>query len=316
MNRKVAAPRRRSRLAVWLEHHAWSLRASGVRLGQRPFGTLLTMLVLGFALALPLTLGLVLDNARVLTQALGQGKSLSVFLHPGDPADAAEELARTLRERDDVASVTLKSPEQGMAELASLQGFGEALSVLDANPLPWVLLVEPQAHLDVAAVAALAGNLRQMSAIDLVQDDGAFRERMHALVALGTRALLLLAVLLALAVLLVVGHTVRLDMRSRAEEIAVLQLAGASPRFVRRPYLYAGALYGFGAGVITVLLLVVLELMLAAPVARLAASYAGRLDLRGLPLPLLLAVPFAAALLGWLGARVVGARRLGATVPR
>lgn len=312
---KNAATARRSRVKVWLEHHAWSLRACGERLARHPFGTAVTMLVLGLALALPLTLGLVLDNARAVTRALGEGQSLSVFLQPGGTQAQAESLAASLRGRSDVAAVSLKSPAQGLAELSSVQGFGDALAALDSNPLPWVLLVAPRDGLDAAAVATLATVARAMPGVDLVQDDGAFRARMHAVMALGARALLALAVLLGCAVLLVVGHVVRLDIRSRADEIGVLQLAGASPRFVRRPYLYAGACHGLGAGLVAVLLVVALELLLAAPAARLAASYAGRLSLHGMPWPWLASVPPAAAVLGWIGARLVGTRRLGATLP-
>lgn len=314
--RKPAPAARRSRLGVWMEHHAWSLRASLQRLGRHPLGTALTMLVLGLALALPLTLGLVLDNARVVTRALGEGESLSVFLHPGQDAASAQALAAQVRRRADVTTVDLKSPAQGLAELSSVQGFGDALAALDSNPLPWVLLVVPRDGLDAAAVGTLATALRAAPGVDLVQDDGAFRARMHALMTLGARALLALVALLGCAVLLVVGHVVRLDIRSRADEIAVLQLAGASPRFVRRPYLYAGAIHGLGAGIVAVALVAGMEALLAAPAAQLAASYAGRLSLHGVAVAWLALVPLAAAVLGWCGARLVGTRRLGATVPR
>jgi cell division transport system permease protein len=307
---------RRSRLAIWREQHAWSLRACLERLGGRPFGTFMTMAVLGLAMALPLALWLLLGNARLLTQALGDGQSVSVFMRPQRDQKAAEALAAQLRQRSDIAAVTLKSPQQGLTELAAMQGFGDALATLEDNPLPWVLLVEPREGLATADVGAMAQALRKLPGVDLVQDDGAFRDRMHALLALGTRALLLLAALLALAVLLVVGNTVRMDIRGRAEEIAVLQLAGASTRFVRRPYLYAGFFYGLGAGIVAVLLLLLLEAMLAAPVARLVASYGGRLEIRGVDPLVLLAVPLAGAVLGWLGARLVSARRIGATLPR
>lgn len=316
-SRRHTAPNRRSRFAVWLEHHGWSLKASVLRLfGQRPLGTIVTMAVLGFALALPLSLWLLLGNARMLSQALGEGQSVGVFLHPQATQSAAETLAAELRQRPEIAAVNLKSPAQGLTELSAVQGFGDALAALDQNPLPWVLLVEPRSGLDAARIAALATSLRVLPAVDLVQDDGAFRQRMHALLALGTRALLLLAGLLGLAMLLVVGNTVRMDIRGRADEIAVLQLAGASPRFVRRPYLYAGAWYGLGAGLIAVALMAVLEWLLAAPAAQLAASYGGDMALRGLAAGLLLTVPVAAAVLGWIGARLVGTRRLGGAVPR
>jgi cell division transport system permease protein len=126
----------------------------------------------------------------------------------------------------------------------------------------------------------------------------------------GNRVVLIVASLLALAALLVVGNTVRVDIASRSEEIGVLRLVGASKAFVRRPYLYAGIWYGLFSGLLAAALAVVIELALAQPVARLSAAYDGRLQVGGLPTWLLLAVPLVAALLGWLGARLVSAWQL------
>ena len=87
-------------------------------------------------------------------------------------------------------------------------------------------------------------------------------------------------------------------------------LIGASGPFVRRPYLYAGIWYGLFGGVLASLLAVAIELSLVAPVEQLNAAYAGQLELGALPLWLLLATPLAAAVLGWLGARLVSAWQL------
>ena len=308
--RATARSSRRSRMAVWREQVVWALRASVQRLAGRPFGSVLTMLVLGVALALPLALWLLLGNAQSMLGTLGDSRALSVFMQPtGDKAEA-QTMATQLGQRQDVLAVALKSPQQGMAELAAMQGFGDALESLSYNPLPWVLLVQPAQHGDGGVVNELATYLRSLPGVDMVQDDAAWRERMQALLALGTRGFQLLAGLLVLALLLVVGQTVRQDIRSRAEEIAVLQLAGASARFVRRPYLYAGAWYGLGAGVVAVLLVLLVELFLHDPAVRLLTSYGGHLHLQGLPLRLLLLVPLLGMALGWLGARAVSSHHL------
>jgi cell division transport system permease protein len=265
---------------------------------------------MGFALALPLSFGLLLGNLQHLSTALGQTQAISVFMQVDQHADAAQTLANQLREREGVVEVSVRTPKQGMAELSSMQGFGDALQSLDYNPLPYVLVVKPVAHMQTEQAATLLGWLRARTGVDRVQDDGAWRQRLNALLAVGTRAVLLLAVLLALAALLVVGNSVRLDIQSRAEEIAVLRLVGASPAFVRRPYLYAGLWYGLAGGLVAAVLTLLLEWALSGPVARLAASYGGQLHFGGLPLWWLALVPVLAAFLGWLGARLVSARQL------
>lgn len=294
----------------WREHHGWSAADSLRRLAARPLGSLLTIAVMGLALALPLAFYLLLGNVQQMGRALGQQQAINVFLQPDQGESQAHLLAKQLGDRSDVAAVTIKSPQQGLDELAKMQGFSGALDALEQNPLPWVLMVQPKPGLDAPAVARLVGDLRDLRSVAQVQDSGTWRQRLDALLGVGDRVVIALALMLALAALLVVGNTVRVDIASRSEEIGVLLLVGASGAFVRRPYLYAGIWYGLFSGILAVLLALAIEYALSGPVAQLSQAYDGKLHLAGLPLWLLLAVPVAAAALGWLGARLVSAWQL------
>ncbi|HEX7341253.1 MAG TPA: permease-like cell division protein FtsX [Rhodanobacteraceae bacterium] len=298
------------RLATWREQHAWCLAASMQRLAARPLGTALTVLVMGFALALPLAFWLVLGNLEHLAGTVGRTQAINVFMQTQARPEAVAALAGELRQRDDVAAVSIRTPAQGLSELASMQGFAKAVAALDYNPLPYVLVVEPRQHAPAAAVQALIAALRVLPGVDQVQDDGTWRQRLDALVDAGQRVAVVLALLLALAALLVVGNSVRQDIRGCAGEIAVLKLVGASHAFVRRPYLYAGLWYGLASGVVASVLVAIVEMALAGPLGRLAASYGGQLALGGLTWWQLLMAPLLAAFLGWLGARLVSARWL------
>ncbi len=308
--RPATARARPRRVAAWREQHAWCLAASIRRLAARPFGTLLTVLVMGFALALPLAFWLVLGNLQHLAGNIGRTQAVNVFMQVDAQPTAVTALAAQLRKRADVAGVTIKTPDQGLKELASMQGFAKALGTLDYNPLPYVLVVAPREHASATVVDKLVDALRAMPGVDQVRDDGAWRQRLDTLVDLGRRVVIVLALLLALAALLVIGNSVRQDIRSRAGEIAVLKLVGANPAFVRRPYLYAGLWYGLAGGVVAAILVLVIEAALAGPVGDLAASYGGRLELAGLVWWQLLLAPVVAGALGWLGARIVSARWL------
>ncbi|HET9836000.1 MAG TPA: permease-like cell division protein FtsX [Rhodanobacteraceae bacterium] len=312
----IARERRRSRFAIWREQHAWACASSLRTLGSRPLGTALTVLVMGFALALPLAFYLLLANVQRLSGNLGESQSISVFLQPSTRAAAAHALEEQLRGRADISEVAVKTPQQGLAELASVQGFGEALHALPDNPLPFVLLVQPRGDLTRAQTDALVAALRASSSVDVVQDNGVWRARLDSFIALGQRITVLLASLLALAALGVIGNTVRLDIRSRAEEIIVQRLVGASAGFVRRPFLYEGVWYGVLAGVIAVALVIALEWGLATPVHALAANYAGQLAFGGLAVSLLILIPLMAALLGWVGAFLASTRHLALSQPR
>ncbi|HEY8587673.1 MAG TPA: permease-like cell division protein FtsX [Rhodanobacter sp.] len=297
-------------IASWHEHHRWSAASSLRRLAARPLGSLLTIAVMGLALALPLTFYLLLGNVQQLGKTLGQSQTISVFLQPGQGATQAQLLAKQLAELPQVAAVAVKTPQQGLDELAKMQGFAGALQTLDDNPLPYVLQLQPREGTSAKALDDMVADVRTWRSVDLVQDSGSWRQRLDALLAVGNRVVLALASLLALAALLVVGNTVRVDIASRSEEIGVLLLVGASGAFVRRPYLYAGFWYGLFSGILAALVAVLIEFTLAVPVAQLSHVYDGKLQVGGLPPWLLLAVPVVAAALGWLGARLVSAWQL------
>jgi cell division transport system permease protein len=320
MRKKGAEPRStrtplRGRLAAWRNQHFYSFFSSLGRLVARPWATGLTVLVLGFALALPLLFWLVFDNARELSGGLREAREVTAFLKPGTDAKVADTLAGELRKRADVADVLIRTPEQGLAEFRQLSGFGEALDALQANPLPTVLVVTPHESSGTDN-PAVVGDLKADARVDLVQYDAAWRRKLSGILHFGERVVAVVAALLALATLLVIGNTVRMDIQARSAEISVMQMIGAGNGFVRRPFLYAGLWYGLLGSVFALLLVAAVELSLAEPIGRLLDSYAHRFTLHGVGVAAAFVVVAASALLGWLGAYVVTARHLAAGRPQ
>jgi cell division transport system permease protein len=312
-----AARAQRLGLRAWREQHLYSLFSSLGRIAARPLATLLTLLVMALALAMPLLLFVLLDNAQQLRGDMQQAGAISVFLKPNQDAAVAETLARRLRARAGVASVTVKTPEQGLQEFRSQSGFADAMKVLHENPLPAVLVVTPRADAAGAdAPAQLAGSLGAEPEVDLVQYDAAWRQRLDAILGAATRFAEVLAGLLALAALLVVGNTVRLDILGRSEEITVMQLLGASSAFVRRPFLYTGLWYGAFSAVLALAVIAAVELLLFKPLADLVASYDHRFAIHGMGWQPALATLALGAALGWLGAWLAASRHLLRGTPR
>lgn len=297
-------------LKAWLDHHAYSLVSALGRLAKRPGSTLLTIGVMAVALALPLGLALVLDNVNRFAGSAQQSRQIALFLSVDVDAAGATAMAGRLRAREDVAAVELRTPDEGLAELREQGGLDLAIDALDENPLPHVLMVTP-----LGDGAMLADTLREADGVELVQHDAEWRRRLDGWLRFGGRVALVLALLLGLGALLVVGNTVRLDIQSRRDEIGVLQLLGASDGFIRRPFLYLGAWYGLGAGLLAIALLTAANLSLDAPLAELAESYGSDFALRGLSVPQAAWVLLGATALGWLGAGVVTGHFLRQTRP-
>lgn len=304
----------RERLSAWRDQHFYSLFSSLGRLAARPWATLFTVLVMGLALALPLLFFLLLDNTRQLSGGLREAREATVFLKMDVNVQTAQHFAQELRNRGDVTAVILRTPDEGLVEFKQLAGVSDALEVLPHNPLPSVLVVTPltQEGEDPKLIADLQLDQR----VDLVQYDAAWRRRLSAILNLGERAVQVLAAVLALATLLVLGNTVRLDIQSRGEEIAVMQLIGAGKGFVRRPFLYAGFWYGLLGGLLAVLVALGVEFALATPVDGLAASYDYRFTLRGVSVSIALIIIMGSAGLGWLGAYLASSRHLIASQPQ
>ncbi len=301
-----------SRLRAWREQHLFALVSSLGRLLQRPVATALTVGVMAVAIALPLGLSLALGNLERFSGSVSESREIGVFLLPSVDGEQAQAMAAGLRQRPDVAGVGVRSPDDGLAEFQAMSDLAGALEVLEGNPLPWVLVVQPGGDGDGAALAAALAALPE---VEVVQHDAVWRQRLSAWLAFGERVVQVVAVLLGLGVLLVVGNTVRLDIGARAEEIAVLQHLGATDGFVRRPFLYLGAWYGLAAGLSALVLLVLAGLALQGRLSALVASYGSQFELAGPGWRGTLVLLAGAAAMGWLGAWLATGHHLRQTRP-
>ena len=302
------------RLATWLDHHAYSVVASFGRMLRKPWATLLTVGVMAVALALPLGLALVLGNIARLGGEVQASRDVAVFLKPDVAGVRAAELADELRRRGDVADVVLVSPSDAVAQLRQSPDLAAAIEALGEQAaeaaLPTLLRVTPRGD-----ELLLGQSLQALPEADHVQQDAQWRLRLDAWLGFGRRVVLVLAALLGLGALLVVGNAVRADIQARRDEISVLQHLGATDGFIRRPFLYLGAWYGLGAGLLALGLLSTAAVFLRAPLAELSARHGSQFALSGLNPAQAVLVVLGAAVLGWLGAGLVTGHYLRQTRP-
>lgn len=317
---EVAARRAPSRLRqaanAYVSAHGRALVGALGRLYRMPLASLMTAAVLGVALALPAGFLLLLANLQGVTAGWEADARLSVFLKTDVTPDRYRALAATLEQDPHIAATTLVTPEQALEELRAVSGMQDALALLDGNPLPAVLLVQPAAGADPEAAAALAKRLEELPEADLVQLDQAWLQRLASVVELARRGTLVVAAMLGIAVILVVGNTIRLAIESRREELVIIKLLGGTDAFIRRPFLYEGCWYGLLGGVLALLLVETALLLLRGPAATLAASYGSALMVHGLGLAGVAGLLGAGILLGLAGSRLAVGRHLRAIEPR
>ena len=295
-------------LQRWVGEHARVLVATLGKLTREPGSALLTAAVVGITLALPAGLHVLVQNVSAVSYSWEGSLQASLFLKDSVGVERGRELAGALKRRPGVAAASYISREQSLVEFRELSGFGEALELLQDNPLPAVIVVTPQRDLAQARMQALMQELAALPEVEVAKLDQKWLDRLYAILAIVERAVLVIAALLALAVTLTVGNTIRLEIENRREEIIVMKLIGAPDSFIRRPFLYTGLWYGFAGGVLAWLLVHGALLVLAAPARRLAGLYGSSYELSGLgpgPSALVLASGLALGLLGagWTVAR-------------
>lgn len=304
-------------LGVTSARHLQALLSSLGKLVRAPLATLLTLIVIALALALPAALRVFVINAQAATGNFASAVDMSVYLKTDVPLAKAQQLAQSAQQRADVASVTLIPADQGLQEFRTYSGFGDALTALKENPLPHVLHVRPRT--DYTSGAALESLKRYFSAwpeVDMVQVDAEWVMRFNAILEVLRHLLLIAAALLGVGVLAVIGNTIRLEIQGRRAEIEVTKLVGGSNSYVRRPFLYTGMLYGLGGALLAWGIVAIAIVILGAPVATLARLYGSRYVLRG-PTPADVGILLGAGVvLGWFGAWISAARHLRDIEPR
>lgn len=303
-------------LQIWLAQHLQCGVASLGALWRAPLGTALTSSVIGVALALPLSLYVLVQEASNVSARFGSGFEISAFLRMEVVDLQADMLMRKLARRPDVASVRMIGKEAALAELRTAAGMSAGLEAFaGASPLPVVLVLTPASE-DRTAIQDLVAALNELPQVDAVLADQAWLERLRALLLLARRILWLFAAMLGAGVTLVVGNTLRLSVEARREEVEIAKLFGASDAFVRRPFLYQGLLYGIAGALVGCVLVVAGALLLTDPVARLGAEYETTIAVPMPHLTHLAGLVGCGAGLGLLGAWVSVGRHLRAVQPR
>ncbi|MDT8403573.1 permease-like cell division protein FtsX [Sulfuriflexus sp.] len=306
-----------TRLKVYIARHLQVFFSTLGELVRAPFSNMMTIAVIGIALALPTGLHVLLQNVQQVSAQWDGAAQISLFLHQQTTDKQVEQLAGLIRKRQDVSTVTSITREAALEEFRQNSGFGEALDALEDNPFPPVIVVYPTSEADnIESVQAMLKMLGERPEVEHAQLDMQWLKRLYTIMDIGRRGIWVLATLLSISVLLVVGNTIRLAIESRREEIEIIKLIGGTNAFIRRPFLYTGFWYGLTGGVISWLLITTSLWLLGGPVNRLATLYDSHYALAGLDLAASLGLLGASILLGLGGSWLAVTRHLHAIEPQ
>lgn len=312
----LAPVRASSPLKIWALRHVSTCIGALGRLAKQPFANFMTILVIAVTLAVPAAMHLMIKNAQSISGKLENALDFSVYLVADTTIDEAKNLANIIGQRADVESVVFVSAEEALAEFKEHSGFGAALDHLQGNPLPHTLVVRPSGANTAQSMTLLNEELSSLPETDLVQVDTEWVQRFLAILDMLQRAILMGGILLGVAIVVVIGNTIRLDIQNRREEIEVTKLIGATNAFVRRPFLYTGLWYGLGGGLLALGLVAYGLYALDEPITRLAGLYNSSFRALALDLRESLTIVGVGVLLGLTGSWIAAARHMRRIEPR
>ncbi|HUX31070.1 MAG TPA: permease-like cell division protein FtsX [Thiobacillus sp.] len=284
----------------WLRHQKHAFTAALRRLGAQPVASLLTALAMGVAISLPGGLYLALGNLDRLAGDLPAQPEISVFLDAGASTAQKQTITERLRQTD-IAEARYVPKDEALAALSSAQDLADITAGLTQNPLPdaWVVRPKTASREELVRVAVALGKLPGVAETHL---DSQWADRLQAALAIGRTGVWLLAGLFAIALVAISGNAIRAQVLARRDEILVSRLIGATDRYIRRPFLYVGALQGLLGGLAAGGVLAIASVILRAPVERLAGLYGSAFHLLPPTTIEIVAVLGLTVLFGWLGA--------------
>lgn len=286
----------------YLNNHKKVAKATLEQHKARPIASFFTCSVVGIALVLPALLAILLGNLQSAKLNWDGNAQITLFLKQGIPELDAGVLAQNIEARGNVLDASFVHNASALEELKTLFKMEDALAHLDENPLPHTIVVTPDPLLkDLTQIERLSQQLEALAEVDHALLDALWVQRLHSITQFLERGVWLIAIMLAIAVLLIVGNTIRLAIENRREEIIVLKLVGGTDQFVCRPFLYSGMFLGLGGSLIAIILIQITIFLLNGPIETLAQSYQSQFTLSGLNFESTLFLLVFGIGLGWLG---------------
>ena len=292
----------------WLRHQKHALTSSIRRLAAQPVATLLTALAMGVAISLPSGLYLVLGNLSTLAGNLPAQPEISVFLEDDVSSEQKQAIAARLKQPD-IAQARYIPKDEALAALSASQDLSDITAGLTRNPLPDAWVVRPQDP-SREVLDRVSNGLKALPGVSETHLDSQWADRLQAALSIGRTSVWLLGGLFAIALIAISGNAIRAQVLARRDEILVSRLIGATNRYIRRPFLYLGALQGLLGGLAAGSVLALAGWMLQSPVEHLAGLYGSAFQLIPPTLTESAAVLGLTTLFGWIGAWISVTRTL------
>ncbi|WP_373820258.1 permease-like cell division protein FtsX [Glaesserella sp.] len=287
------------------------LRSLRQDLLKRKFGTLLTILVIAVSLTIPTVSYLLWKNTSQAASEFYPEPELTVYLHKNLAENDVQTVVERIRQfdADKIESLNYISRQQSLDEFRTWSGFGDALDILDDNPLPAVVMLKPKSDFTSPEnMLALRDGLQKIKGVQEVRLDNGWLEKLTALTQLIARVAVTCTLLMFIAVFLVISNSVRSDVSNSRASIDVMQLLGATDHFISRPFLYTGMIYGLFGSLLALLFSWMTISYFTGVVRYVSDMFTVKFELHGFDSSEILLIIVSSVFLGWLSAKIATSR--------
>lgn len=289
------------------------LRSVWQDLIKRKFGTFLTVLVIAASLTIPTVSYLLWKNTSQAAAEFYPDPELTVYLHKNLAEKDVEGVVNHIRhfDTDKIESLNYISRQQSLDEFRSWSGFGDALDILDDNPLPAVVVLKPKKNFTSPEnMIAFRDGLQKIKGVQEVRLDNGWLEKLTALTQLIARVAITCTLLMFVAVFLVIGNSVRSDVSNSRASIEVMQLLGATDHFISRPFIYTGMIYGLLGSLLAMLFSLATISYFTSVVRYVADMFTVSFEVHGFDFSEILLIIVLSIFLGWLSAKIATNRHI------
>lgn len=292
-------------MSAWLHQQRYALSMSFLRMRRQPFSSIANIIIMALVLSIPLIAASALVALKPVTVQITTASEISVYLKGSIPEGSVQSIAQRIQLENPslIKSAQIITREQAYESFKNDATYKEVLSVIEGNPLPDAIILSLSSASLSQAATDLANQLRTWPEIDNVQLNQVWMERLSAILRFLQTSVTFLGIAVLLTLFASVFNTVRIQALSQQKEIRVARLVGATESFIRRPFLYLGAISCGIAGIFSIAISAGILFTLNLALVDLAHSYQAAFMLHLPSWDVLLSFVIACSLLGAVAAR-------------
>ena len=225
-----------------------TLRDALITFRRTPLLSALSITTIAFSLFAFGLFGLVALNIRVALERLEDRVEIRAFVADSTGPEVIAQAAGDIAGYPEVATAATVTQEQALVR--AQKELGDFRDVFEGATLPASIDVKLKPGFrDPATVKRVASRVRAFSFVEDVRYGEEWIEKLHRLRDVAGVAGLVLGLAFAIVSMIIIGATIRMAVLSRAQEISIMRLVGATDGYIRRPFLIEGVAKGVLGGV-------------------------------------------------------------------